>query len=252
MQLFFLISGYVMLMTARRSHSGRAFAISRASRLCPVYWLALIFSIAIATLTGAWWVTSSWSDRLINFTMIQSWLLVPVPNIDEVYWTLALEMQFYVLIGLVLWLSRGKISDRWGVAVSALWVGVSLIVATAGGAHSRGIDPQLVATGYKEMLNLLLVELAPLFSAGMCAYLARAGQASIWKLAWLYAAIGVAMGAILHDWAYAGADAVAVVIFMVVVWRPTTVPRTRVIQWYGKVRKRHRTPRGSTVPLCCD
>lgn len=41
--LFFVISGYVVFMTLDRSKTGSQFALSRLSRLCPAYWVSMLF-----------------------------------------------------------------------------------------------------------------------------------------------------------------------------------------------------------------
>lgn len=233
-QLFFLISGYVILMTARRATRPSDFVISRASRLYPVYWLAVTWSILLSLAFSIPATQMSWLDRLLNYTMVQRWLFVP--NVDEVYWTLAIEMQFYALMVALLLLTRCRLSSQVVRRTALAWVGLAVVIAAVAGGHSRGLDPQLVATPYKLLLNLSLAEWAPLFAAGMFAYLARAGEDRYrsWSLA--MGAVAVVVGALLHGWAYAAVDLVVVTIFMVVVARRSTpVLLTRPAQWYGRV-----------------
>ncbi|MFV0463460.1 MAG: acyltransferase family protein [Nostocoides sp.] len=233
-QLFFLISGYVILMTASRATRPSDFVISRASRLYPVYWMAVTWSIILSLLFNIPATAMSWADRLANYTMVQRWLFVP--NVDEVYWTLAIEMQFYVLILLLLALTRCKLTGQVVRLTTLAWLTLSMVVVGVAGSHTRGLDPQLVATPYKLLLNLTLAEWAPLFSAGMFAYLSRTGDRRYRGLALACAIVAVAFGWALHSWRYALADLVVVTIFLVVVARPATpILLNRPAQWYGRI-----------------
>ncbi len=97
--LFFLISGFVILMTAS-SGSLKRFTISRIVRLYPAFWVCCTLTF-IATLSiGGERYSASFGQYLINMTMLSGFL--QVPPIDGVYWSLFVEMQFYGLVALVL------------------------------------------------------------------------------------------------------------------------------------------------------
>jgi peptidoglycan/LPS O-acetylase OafA/YrhL len=97
--LFFMISGFVILMSAGHGVP-RKFVRSRFLRLYPAYW-------ACVALTFAWLALKpdasppATTTLLANLTMLQSFL--GYPSLDGSYWTLAVELQFYALILLVLW-----------------------------------------------------------------------------------------------------------------------------------------------------
>lgn len=231
-QLFFLISGYVILMSARRSTRPSDFVISRVSRLYPVYWMGLAVSTLIAT-TWALWPTPSLTTVLGNLTMVQRWFFVD--NVDPVYWTLAVEMQFYVMVLLLLLLTRCRLSREAILTAVSVWVAVGIVVAIVVGSASRGIDPQLVATPQKILLNLTLAEFAPLFAAGTTAFLARSGELTRW---WTlgFSAIAVTQALLLRDTFVAGAVAVVCLVFQVVVARERTgILLIRPIQWLGLI-----------------
>ncbi len=91
---FFIISGFVILRSARNTTPAR-FAASRAIRLYPAFWVCCTITFL---LTDPWF--NGWRDYLVNLTMFPEALgAVPV---DEAYWTLALEVKFYLLIWLLL------------------------------------------------------------------------------------------------------------------------------------------------------
>jgi len=99
-ELFFVISGFVIFLTIEKTTNYKTFLLSRFARLYPAYW-------ACATLTSACIIC--WSvivktpivfpqlqDYLVNLTMFQYYF--NVKNIDNSYWTLIIELLFYLFI----------------------------------------------------------------------------------------------------------------------------------------------------------
>ncbi|MFN4145730.1 MAG: acyltransferase family protein [Runella sp.] len=95
--LFFIISGFVILLTLQRTRSAQDFIIARFSRLYPVYWSAVTFT-ALCMLLGSIWGYSDVSndEYWANMTMFQHYF--GVRDLDESYWTLLVEMLFYGLM----------------------------------------------------------------------------------------------------------------------------------------------------------
>src|SRR5205814_6933311 len=91
-QVFFVLSGFVILMTIERCASPGTFLASRFARLFPAYWAA----IAIAAALGLWCPGEfpNVSSKLVaaNFTMLQRFL--GLPPLDWSYWTLPCELVF--------------------------------------------------------------------------------------------------------------------------------------------------------------
>lgn len=169
--LFFLISGFVILMSARRARGPSDFVIARFSRLYPAYWIALTVSILLAVAFRIPGFGIPWVDRIANYSMLQRFLLME--SQEMVYWTLAIELQFYALVLVLLVTTRAQITDRLVVAVSTLWMSVSLVGSVVLRPFTQGIDPQLVVTPVKMLQNLLVIEWGPYFCAGMLCFLAR-------------------------------------------------------------------------------
>lgn len=236
-QLFFLISGFVILMTARRAQRPSDFAVSRLSRLYPVYWLAVSLTILVTIIFNVPHTPQGAVERILNYTMVQRWLLVA--NADDVYWTLAIEMQFYVAVFLLLLLTRSRLSALVVRTASVAWMLVALAVAVWAGPASRGLDPQLVATPVKLVLNVTMAEWAPLFSAGMFAYLARTedgGRGTHRVLAWASGGLAAVNAALLHSISQGWIVLGIAVVFLVVVQRESTkLLVIRPVQWFGKV-----------------
>ena len=111
---FFMISGFVILWSAL-SRDAVAFAIGRFSRLYPSFWVAvLLASMALLAVRGAFGVGDgpelTLRTLLSNATMLPS--LLGAPRIDDVYWTLELEIRFYALVFLIL-LFRQQRNAEW-------------------------------------------------------------------------------------------------------------------------------------------
>lgn len=232
-QLFFLVSGFVILMSAQKSGSAKAFVLSRFVRLYPTYWIALTVSILVSMLVVVPSVPTDWTTRLVNYTMFQRFALFE--NVDEVYWTLAVELQFYIVVAILLLIFRGKLSDTLVRNAGIAWSGLSLVTALLIRPYTLGVERQFVATPIKILQNLLLTEWAPFFVAGMFFYIARNGRMS-WWFPCIAALNAVLVSGILHGIETAAWVAGVVTIFGVVAVRDHTgLLRISPLQWLGKV-----------------
>jgi len=108
-ELFFLISGFVIFMTAEKTASGKIFMLLRISRLFPAYWFAIIFTFVIVAVFGLPGLEVSWKTMLFNFSMTQE--LFDVANVDPSYWSLFPELVFYAIIACLLALKKSNYFD---------------------------------------------------------------------------------------------------------------------------------------------
>lgn len=94
-EIFFVISGFVIANSASRS-SPTEFLLGRALRLYPAVWVCATATLLVLLLFG----TGSASQFIMPY--IHAMTLVPEgvtkQSLDVVYWTLAAEMAFYVLV----------------------------------------------------------------------------------------------------------------------------------------------------------
>lgn len=179
-QLFFLISGFVICMSSwgRTTYD---FFRSRVSRLYPAYWAALVL-ITIACLIAPSISQPLRLDQfLVNTTMLQE--PMGVRRAIGVDWTLWVEVRFYVLFALLV-VSRG-VTYRRVVSFSCLW-----IVATVLASQT---DNEIIQ-------QVVMPEYAPFFVGGLALYLIhRFGSdlllwsivAVSWALAQWYAIAGM-------------------------------------------------------------
>jgi peptidoglycan/LPS O-acetylase OafA/YrhL len=122
--LFFLISGFV-IMNSARGKSARRFAVSRARRLLPAFWPSMLLTALVIHLFGHRVdVGVTWRQVLVNLIMIPTEL--GQPAVDGVYWTLVFEIYFYmgVFIALALGLGRfiGPLVPAWALGIALLEV----------------------------------------------------------------------------------------------------------------------------------
>jgi peptidoglycan/LPS O-acetylase OafA/YrhL len=154
--LFFAISGFVIVWSAV-GISPSAFLSSRISRLFPSFWVALLLTSATVMIFGSQvpelqLPLIDLSRVFANATMMPD--LFGEKRIDDVYWTLEVELRFYFLVFLMLIFRQVHRIDGW----LAAWVAVSVL--------GQIIElPWLV--GY-----LALDPYGPLFICGCLIYLA--------------------------------------------------------------------------------
>jgi peptidoglycan/LPS O-acetylase OafA/YrhL len=95
-QLFFIVSGFVIFLTLDKTAHSVDFIVSRLSRLYPAYWISIILTFSVITIFSLPGREVNIQSALINLTMFQQWF--NVSNVDGVYWTLAVELSFYFIM----------------------------------------------------------------------------------------------------------------------------------------------------------
>jgi peptidoglycan/LPS O-acetylase OafA/YrhL len=121
-QLFFVVSGYLILMSTNRS--AWEFAKGRVKRIYPLYWMAIILITAITYLPTLSKNQPDFLQILASITMFptafdQGW-------IDGAHWFMLIEIQFYLLIFVLLKLRAGKhlptIFPIWAIVILIWYV----------------------------------------------------------------------------------------------------------------------------------
>lgn len=167
--LFFIVSGFVIFMTLSRIRSVTDFAVNRAARLFPAYICAVVFTSVISLMFAAY------DDRapitlwqfLANLTMVHPYL-GNIPSIDGPYWTLMVELSFYLWMGLLF--ARGLLPRI--ELVAWCWLAVCLAAYAVQSANNAEWSEPVQAAG--------LFKWAPLFFSGCMFYRIKQGQAT-WK-----------------------------------------------------------------------
>jgi peptidoglycan/LPS O-acetylase OafA/YrhL len=102
----------------RRPHE---FVISRIVRLYPAYWVAVTLTTVMALTLSRGLFTVTPLQYVANLTMLNA--TAHIANIDVVYWTLYVEIRFYLIVFVLAWagITRSRV-------VTVLW---AWLVATA-------------------------------------------------------------------------------------------------------------------------
>jgi peptidoglycan/LPS O-acetylase OafA/YrhL len=90
--LFFGVSGFVIPGSLKAGEHPGTFWVRRFFRLYPVYWLSILLVLATQWMFFA--KSFSLYQIIANLTMLQNFL--HAENLEGVYWTLKLELMFYV------------------------------------------------------------------------------------------------------------------------------------------------------------
>lgn len=119
-ELFFAISGFVIVGTMARAQSPLAFIADRATRIYPVLWAVLLVAIPAMLLDGDQSLAGhgplvALGILIGNFLALGP--ILPVPVIYGVAWTLSYEFAFY-LLGFVVLLGRRRSLDLTWVVVA--------------------------------------------------------------------------------------------------------------------------------------
>jgi peptidoglycan/LPS O-acetylase OafA/YrhL len=150
-QIFFVISGFVICMSGW-GRSVASYCASRAARLLPAYWVAVVLVTAVFALPVVAYDAVSPSDALVNLTMLQQPL--GADRVLGVCWTLWVEVRFYALFALCVVLPGAN--RKRVVVFCAGWLPAS---ALAEAAHEPLLD------------LVLMPEYAPFFIGGIGLYL---------------------------------------------------------------------------------
>jgi peptidoglycan/LPS O-acetylase OafA/YrhL len=123
--LFFVISGFVILMSVSKIKSSKEFIINRVSRLYPTYWFCVTFTFVCKLCYYGLVDKNAIDNKLLvqyiaNMSMFQMYF--DIRNLDGPYWTMIIEMLFYVLILVLFRFSLLKYLQAVGLVLSLLCV----------------------------------------------------------------------------------------------------------------------------------
>lgn len=181
--LFFLVSGFVILMTAT-GRSLRGFFVSRVVRLYPAFWACCTITFVMIVAIGEPHFSASIGQYLVNMTMLSGF--VGVPPIDGVYWTQFLEMRFYALVAVVILIRKVHQAQPllilWLIASVAIEVALGIMPDTTGIAKSVDV-----------LRILLIVDHSAFFIAGAAFFLVWSKGLSLTRVVIIVASWGLAL-----------------------------------------------------------
>jgi peptidoglycan/LPS O-acetylase OafA/YrhL len=128
--LFFFLSGFVITYPFVRAqfHDERAptwghFAWRRLLKIVPSYLLSIAVAYAVGYAAVVRYGTQPWQEILTHVLFIHTWWQQTYGSINGVLWTLAVEVEFYVLFPLLWWcFKRAPLLTGAGmIAVAEVW-----------------------------------------------------------------------------------------------------------------------------------
>jgi peptidoglycan/LPS O-acetylase OafA/YrhL len=156
-QLFFMISGFVIFMTIDKTKKSTDFIVSRFSRLFPAYWMAIFLTVSITLLFSSIPFNELFSIKqiLINLTMLQYWF--KVKDIEAAYWTLAIELTFYLIMLTIFILKKLEHIEN----ICIVWLFMVVVIDT-------------IDMPFKNYINaIFILKHAALFIGGICFFLIK-------------------------------------------------------------------------------
>lgn len=171
--LFFLISGFVIAMSAEKA-TWLPFLRARFIRLVPAMWVCAsvtaigILALAVLTETQETQSTfvsralakNTWGNYFASLTLAPSWF--GFTGIDSAYWSLRIEVQFYLAVCLLLFFKK----QNWTNALLIIWLFASTI--------------NLIRPVWR-IDSIFCLTWAPYFIAGIVIYSWRTHGASLLK-----------------------------------------------------------------------
>lgn len=157
--LFFVISGFVIFMSIQNITRGVHFVINRVSRLYPTYWTAVTFTFVIYVAFSIYHGDENYGKYFIeylgNITMFQYYL--KIRDLDGPYWTMIIEMLFYISI---LLLFQTKLLKYLNVVFIVLCISIVALTQSS-----------FKESYYENIIHWFpLIQFLPLFFAGITFY----------------------------------------------------------------------------------
>ena len=164
-QIFFVISGFVIAASAQNSTAG-SFLLRRVIRVFPALWIMAIIALGMRLLWGE-------PAATLIPVFLRSIFLSPVgPYIDGVVWTLVVEAMFYIFIALLI-VGQNRLNLRLSIIElgayllmfgSAAFLVVSALAQTLS-LRFDGLD--LAALTDRYFFSVLLLRHGVFFALGM-------------------------------------------------------------------------------------
>lgn len=160
--LFFIISGYVIFYTLKNKPNPIAFIVARFTRLFPTYWTGVLLTTSVIILANNIGLDDeqiTLEVLLWNMSMLQSF--VNITDIDGAYWTLAIELIFYFVIGIIFYSF-----NKEGVIYTTLIIYLLISLAYKIDRINMPIDEAVAS-------KFFIVHKIPWFIAGVSMYIMR-------------------------------------------------------------------------------
>lgn len=167
-QLFFVISGYLIVRSAQRERIG-AYATRRLLRILPAYWAVVAVVTLLSPRVSMQAVQAEPFAFVVNLLALSHWWPPALQFFDvtTVNWTLAVELAWYALVPILVWMvPRGSPRGWWIALMAVSLVGsTGWVIAAQSGAFdalfARGIAAAGVSPVNPFMRFAYIVNAAP-------------------------------------------------------------------------------------------
>lgn len=242
-EFFFIMSGFVILITLERIKSSLEFIIKRFARLYPAYWVAVLLTFIVTAIAQLPGLQVSLADGFLNLTMFQ-WLF-NAPNVDKVYWTLRIEICFYAIMLLAYQLKLIKHIEavvsgwlmlalfytiktymaRWGFLV------LSPLDYTGSWYAQPPLDSHLMLLGFANnfpniieglrsfIRQIVIIKYAHLFIAGLMLYREKKQGFSIYR--WVIIVVCILAQKVAYPWETSWSTTIIVGSFILLLYLAT-------------------------------
>lgn len=213
--LFFTISGFAIFFTLDRIGSVADFVVNRFARLYPAYIVAMLLTLGIEYLAHATQLLVGPVAILANFTMLQGFAFMP--EVDGAYWTLTVEIGFYVCM-IALWRFAGL---KRLEPMLAAWLAIRWLYFAWPDMPER-------------IIMLLVLRYLPFFVIGMLSYRVWAGQRS-WRQQTPYMLLALASVATIETWDVTIVACVLILTFAALIAGRLRFLSLRPLVWLGGI-----------------
>lgn len=179
--LVFMITGFAISMTLAKNPGWSDFLVARVSRLFPAYWMAILITHEVVLRFGLPGREVGLGATMANMTMMQHFL--GIADVDGSYWTLAVQLTFYLVVGVLLF--TGQFSNR--VKFGAVWLTSLYVVG--------GLD-KFVHPAPSALRTLMMLDFGTWFIAGIMFYCLHAESKA------KYASSAVIFGCLVFDYLF--------------------------------------------------
>lgn len=145
--IFFAISGY-LAMASLENKTFREYCVNKITRIYPEYWLCTIFNIVVII-----WLASNLLDSSFTVWIVtQLFGIANTPDclksfatgsVNGPLWTVFVQMQIFILLGIMSKLLRRMSAVKWGMLVIASIV-INGLCRFISDKYADGIVPKLI------------------------------------------------------------------------------------------------------------
>lgn len=238
-EMFFIISGFVIAMTLESSRSVLDFVIRRFVRIWPALIVSAVLTFFLLNWSDAPFTLhrrQSWPNFLPSLTLtppsLWSDLFPKVDYVTNVYWSLVVEVRFYMIAAILFWLfARDKLARNLVIFTVVIYIARALL---------RRAMP-----GYNGLFDALFIpDYMPWFAAGAVFYELYKERLTKTAALVMLAVAYVLIARISINYAVIGRDPVvastAALLFLAVFWLLSTRPSAvgfleiRPLVWIGE------------------